>query len=623
MYHILLVDDETISLDGMYQVLSRTFKECMFYRALSRKEAIARLESTRIDIAVVDINMPGISGLELQKVIVERWPGCGVIFLTGYDNFDYVRQAIRMGGTDYILKLEGDRVVIEAISKRLQLLEKEEQERIIQARTRQTVEKQRQELKRYALMELLKRESLAAGLREDFAGYPELAVNLAHPVLLLVGRLKGMEEIKEKGEKIELLASVHSVFKETVKVEFAYEWFYDDSCYLIWLIQPVIHESNWQSEITVSRYGWIADQIVSYLELVQDTVYKMAHRNMLFAIDRKPSEGKEVPGRIQKLKNGIFDIGIINYEKDILVLEENVIEKNGIEDQVLSDYVLTKHKLSEHELSEQALRAHMHPGHTHPVHVIPGYGHPGHVVSEDTLSEHMHSGYELSGEERGPGRASGKAERESDPGDWKETGMETQIYQFVQDGRKEECLVFLRENLSCTPENFYMWSLSITGIVKKCKIEDEILEYVDQGKLFNLSAFQNLDEIREFLSGYLERIFQIMKERGNVQKDRLVAQINNFICANLDQDLSMAILAEQFHFNPSYLSRMYKRKMNLTISDYISEQRLRLACGLLANTDLKVQAIAKRAGFSSPAYFTQAFSRYYKMSPQEYRAKNN
>lgn len=137
MYHIVLVDDEKIAIDGLYEVVAEEFRECEVYKAGNGSEALELFAQKRIDIAVIDINMPGISGLELQAVVQKKWNRCKCIFLTGYDRADYVRQAMRNGGTDYILKLEGDDVVVDAIRRNLKLLEEEEKKRLENAQMRQ------------------------------------------------------------------------------------------------------------------------------------------------------------------------------------------------------------------------------------------------------------------------------------------------------------------------------------------------------------------------------------------------------------------------------------------------------------------------------------------------------
>ena len=59
-----------------------------------------------MDVVLSDIHMPGMDGLQLLEQIHRNWPNCSVIFLTGYNDFDLVYQAIKYPGTKYILKSE-------------------------------------------------------------------------------------------------------------------------------------------------------------------------------------------------------------------------------------------------------------------------------------------------------------------------------------------------------------------------------------------------------------------------------------------------------------------------------------------------------------------------------------
>jgi two-component system response regulator YesN len=126
MKKLLIVDDEPYTVDGLYQMLS----ECSLYqfdlfRSYSTDEAIQRLLSTKIDIVISDIRMPGMDGIELLRWISERWPSCKVIFLTGYGDIQYAQQAIRLGCSDYILKTEGDEAILASIGRAINKLNDE------------------------------------------------------------------------------------------------------------------------------------------------------------------------------------------------------------------------------------------------------------------------------------------------------------------------------------------------------------------------------------------------------------------------------------------------------------------------------------------------------------------
>lgn len=95
MESLLIVDDEVIIADGLYHMLQEVFQDRLeVRRRYSRDEACAVLNRNRVDILLTDIEMPGASGLELHRMVRERWPMTRVIYLTGYSDFDYARRAL-------------------------------------------------------------------------------------------------------------------------------------------------------------------------------------------------------------------------------------------------------------------------------------------------------------------------------------------------------------------------------------------------------------------------------------------------------------------------------------------------------------------------------------------------
>ncbi|GAA4062586.1 response regulator transcription factor [Amphibacillus indicireducens] len=124
MHRLLIVDDEELITDGLYDVFSRLMPDHLdVYKAYSGKEALEWMTRTRIDIILTDISMPGLTGLELIEEVQALWPHCKVVFLTGYDNFEYVYQAIQMNDVKYLLKTEGYDKVIETVKEIVEQLE--------------------------------------------------------------------------------------------------------------------------------------------------------------------------------------------------------------------------------------------------------------------------------------------------------------------------------------------------------------------------------------------------------------------------------------------------------------------------------------------------------------------
>ncbi|QHT63047.1 helix-turn-helix transcriptional regulator [Paenibacillus lycopersici] len=89
--------------------------------------------------------------------------------------------------------------------------------------------------------------------------------------------------------------------------------------------------------------------------------------------------------------------------------------------------------------------------------------------------------------------------------------------------------------------------------------------------------------------------------------------------AELDGDLSLPRLADVVYLNPVYLSRLYKQKTGIGLSDYIVNAKIAKAKELLAEAKWKVHEIAAKVGYDSTPSFTRFFKRQTNLSPQEYR----
>lgn len=107
MNRIMIVDDEQYMVDSLYTYLIDVLSdEIEIIKAYSAIEALSYLEKNNFDVVVTDIRMPGMDGLELLKRIKENWAHCQVIFLTGYDQFEYAYAALKYKGVKYMLKNE-------------------------------------------------------------------------------------------------------------------------------------------------------------------------------------------------------------------------------------------------------------------------------------------------------------------------------------------------------------------------------------------------------------------------------------------------------------------------------------------------------------------------------------
>jgi DNA-binding NtrC family response regulator len=99
---VLLVEDEL----RLREMLTRAVREMDFEIAAapSAEAALRMLEHQPFDIAIVDLNLPGMHGLAFLELVHQRWPSLQSIILTGFGDLDAARKAIRIDAVDFLTK---------------------------------------------------------------------------------------------------------------------------------------------------------------------------------------------------------------------------------------------------------------------------------------------------------------------------------------------------------------------------------------------------------------------------------------------------------------------------------------------------------------------------------------
>ena len=133
MYNLLIVDDEKHYTDSLAETvpwvelgIGKVFK------AYGAAQALDQLEQG-IDILLTDIRMPKTTGLELIAEVKKRKPNIRCIVLTGYAEFQFAHEAIKLQAVDYLLKPVKDEQLFAAMHKVVQQLEGEREARRVQA----------------------------------------------------------------------------------------------------------------------------------------------------------------------------------------------------------------------------------------------------------------------------------------------------------------------------------------------------------------------------------------------------------------------------------------------------------------------------------------------------------
>ncbi|NVO03491.1 MAG: response regulator transcription factor [Bacteroidetes bacterium] len=114
---ILIVDDHQMFIDGLRSLLRKQDTFVVVDEALDGQKAIEIIENKTIDIILCDINMPNMSGIELTKIVKQRFPEIKIIILSMHNDPNVVSEIMMAEAEGYILKNTGKKELFDALTK--------------------------------------------------------------------------------------------------------------------------------------------------------------------------------------------------------------------------------------------------------------------------------------------------------------------------------------------------------------------------------------------------------------------------------------------------------------------------------------------------------------------------
>ena len=105
MVRVFLVEDEMLIREGIKNSIRWEKEGYEFAGEASDGElALPMVLKEKPDILITDIRMPFMTGLELSRLVKQELPGTKIVIISGYDDFEYAKEAIKVGVTEYLLK---------------------------------------------------------------------------------------------------------------------------------------------------------------------------------------------------------------------------------------------------------------------------------------------------------------------------------------------------------------------------------------------------------------------------------------------------------------------------------------------------------------------------------------
>ncbi|WP_454191428.1 response regulator transcription factor [Paenibacillus sp. Marseille-Q7038] len=541
MCKLLIVEDEWIIRTGLRHYFPwQELGVDDIYEAENGADGLQLALEVRPDLIISDIRMPEMNGLEMIEQLRPLLPDTFFIILTGYNDFDYAKQAIRLGHIqDYLLKPLEYEESMKSVQNTLQFIQtkkEDEKERLMR------VEEQNKWNQSVLVKQLL--ETSYDNKAPDNLFYPSDQNKSDHAIYIPIvsthiapyGSLS-VPDLKWSGEVLQLIAN----HVPTV---------------------PICLEDH-------------SSPLLSYF-----------HQNRLYMIVCCQQE----------------NLNDLNLALALNTLNQGHVDKTYISIGHSSPFLLEMGKHLHH--AEELLLMRYSERETY-------FFSPN---SNSSYPKVETSTFRLDGKEKAQ--------------------LMTTLEQKDTTSLHELILSFSQRTYQLNvKENSRQWLIFLQELISL------ILRYADHHhpsssdiyseqliKLSFIEDFQTSEQLFTWLADWAEQIISNPDQIDNSSlpdsKDTYIfSEIEKFIKQHLDHDLSLQMVAERFFYNPSYLSRLFKTKLNKNYMTYVTELRIRYAKECLKDPSLLISDVSLMCGYKSYKHFVKTFRNITHMTPTHYRKR--
>ena len=524
---ILIVDDNAMAIDAIKSNIDWPKLGCDLAGTFSNApELLEQLGQLAPDLIISDIRMPGMTGLELAKSVLAINPAIKIILVSAYDDFDYARQAIRVGVFDYVEKPIHFDYLSQVIAK---AVEKIDQERLLLAEF--TRNRQAMEQKFYLdLLNYMPAEGEFA--LASTAEYLDVPIACPQYLCFIVRILNAQQRQSVFGiqhyhvQLLNLIADVNQLFAD---------------CRLL-------------------RQVTIANQVVFFLGhdlALSQSLYQLA----LYRLTDFFNNHQDSPLA--------FAIGIGNEVPSFWQLPLSFNDAK-----TAADYRFFFPERNVYSIRD------LHPGTGSP------------LIFTDFAEEKMLSllfNKNISG-----------------------------IEDFVRELENE----LAHSGLDRSGVFAFVYSIiaKLLQFFQKTGITAESVDTEIARTFANLATFSTTAEVCAWLGQILMMSCQILQDSLASSHQQVSQKALNYIETHYGEAaLNLTQIAEHVNMSPSYLSEIFKKELQMTVSEAMTHVRIEAAKALLKSTNLPLKDISERVGYANQYYFSACFKKQTGQTPSSFR----
>lgn len=223
--------------------------------------------------------------------------------------------------------------------------------------------------------------------------------------------------------------------------------------------------------------------------------------------------------------------------------------------------------------------------------------------------------------------------------------LDTEVSHRVLDTGKNDILInflinkdYFSLNILSRLRSNSIISKFVVDSISETQSHDQYIVFYTKGNFLLFDAVEGLlcnyydpkyystDTISSYLIIIFFELLKAHQEEHSINyknsKETFIINIINYMEDN-HKDCTLNDIAQEFRFNPNYLSRYIKKHTDKTFSHLIQSIRLKKACILLENSALSIDSISQSVGYKNISFFYKKFKKTYNMSPKEYRQNHS
>lgn len=522
MYSLLIADDEKWIKQRLAETIDwKQLNINSIYTASNGEEALSIIIAKQPDIILSDIKMPVYSGIQLMEEAVSRAISSKFILISGFAEFSFAQDALRLGAIEYLMKPVKDMAVVEAVEKCIAILEKEH---------RQTA---------YLTNYL---DSLTEKLYRN----------------LVLGKYKNQTELQNACELMDVCPDSSYYGCMVIKYTKNFQSNLENIMSLTSIIQKEL--SNLSVDIPATK-GYFLDSFENHFVCIFQT-------NL---------EKEEIGPAIEKLCEAIERSSSAFYKYGLATgfgrFYDNLLDLN-----------------KSYSEAHTALRYHIYTNNTC-VHRIDDL-----ITSEYELKTCYPDNLDLAA-------------------------------LHIKNGEIPKALSLIKNYIYSIPGGYTPADLQLIAIYYSNEMIRQLLalgfspdrlSFIPILLLDHLQLIYHPEDAYKMLESMINSI--LPNTAGESSEYAFTVQnILIYIKKNYHLPITSKSVAEEFHYNPSYFSKLFSEEIGQPFTKYLAELRVKKAKELLKKPQMRISEVAKEVGFDDYQYFIRTFKQYTNLSPSAYR----